>query len=95
LIGAGLHEKRRDWTCLKPRGWIFLSGRPQTPSCAAGAVDDIDLQLLEFGDALVDALVPYPDIGAQSFFGSGNRSGKVPVAPRFLEAEAARCPIVM
>ena len=25
----------------------------------AGAVDDIDLQLLEFGDALVDALVPY------------------------------------
>src|SRR5882724_13523412 len=26
----------------------------------AGAVDNIDLQLLEFGDSLIDALVPYP-----------------------------------
>src|SRR5258708_23747186 len=27
---------------------------------SAGAVDDIDLQLLYFRDALIDALVPYP-----------------------------------
>jgi len=42
----------------------------------AGAVDDIDLQLLEFGDALIDAFVPYPDIGCQSFVSTGNRSGQ-------------------
>src|SRR5882724_5412062 len=59
----------------------------------AGAVDDIDLQLLEFGDALIDTLVPYP----------GHRR---PVFPRqwesvwqggqlrrdFLEAEAGALP---
>ena len=40
-------------------GLCLATSRRRLPA-PVGAADDIDLQLLEFGDALIDALVPYP-----------------------------------
>jgi hypothetical protein len=59
----------------------------------AGAVDDIDLQLLEFGDALIYALVPYPGHRRPVFLQqreSVRQGGEL--RGDFLEAEAGALP---
>jgi hypothetical protein len=58
-----------------------------------GAVDDIDLQLLEFGDALIYALVPYPGHWRPVFLQqreSGWQGGEL--RRDFLEAEPGALP---
>ena len=65
-------------------------GRLRAP---AGAVDDIDLQLLEFGDALIDALVPYPGHRRPVFLRQRESVGQGGQLRRdFLEAEAGALP---
>src|SRR5260370_35491716 len=51
--------RRRVYTKNVANGPCLATARRRLRA-SAGAVDDIDLQLLEFGDALIDALVPYP-----------------------------------
>ena len=54
---VGPHEGRTDMSTAAGPCLATARRRLRAPACA---VDDIDLQLLEFGDALIDALVPYP-----------------------------------
>src|SRR6266481_6249182 len=60
---------------------------------SAGAVDDIDLQLLEFGDALIDALVPHPGHRRPVFLQQRESVWQGGQLRRdFLEAEAGALP---
>ena len=82
---AGLHKNVASGPCL-----ARARGRLRAP---AGAVDDIDLQLLEFGDALIDAFVPYPGHRRPVFLRQRESVWQDGQLRRdFLEAEAGALP---
>jgi len=95
--GNGLVKRRQANTagCCPhlDEGGSSLAATRRRLCAPSGAVDDIDLQLLEFGDALVDALVPYPGHRRPVFLRQWESVWQGGQLRRdFLEAEAGALP---
>src|SRR6267142_1462689 len=85
-------SRRRVYTKNVAAGPCLATARRHLRA-PAGAVDDIVLQLLEFGDALIDALVPYPGHRLPVFLRQRESVWQDGQLRRdFLEAEAGALP---